>query len=74
LRYKREESAVLTAKPATLAAPHAGTAKIENLHEALVNAVPGIRFERAFCDGCGERLVRWSGADEALIALAQQSA
>jgi len=47
---------------------------VEDLHEALFNAVPGIRFGLAFCEGSGERLVRWSGTDEALIALAQQNA
>ncbi|HEU5100433.1 MAG TPA: adenosine-specific kinase [Roseiflexaceae bacterium] len=47
---------------------------VEDLHEALFNCVPGIRFGLAFCEGSGERLVRWSGTDEALIALAQQNA
>jgi adenosine/AMP kinase len=47
---------------------------VEDLHEALFNAVPGIRFGLAFCEASGERLVRWSGTDEALIALAQQNA
>jgi uncharacterized protein len=47
---------------------------VEDLHEAMFNAVPGIRFGLAFCEGSGERLVRWSGTDEALIALAQQNA
>jgi adenosine/AMP kinase len=47
---------------------------VEDLHEALFNAVPGIRFGLAFCESSGERLVRWSGTDEDLIALAQQNA
>jgi adenosine/AMP kinase len=47
---------------------------VEDLHEVMFNAVPGIRFGLAFCEGSGERLVRWSGTDEALIALAQQNA
>ncbi|ACL26526.1 adenosine diphosphatase [Chloroflexus aggregans] len=47
---------------------------VEDLHEALVNAVPGIRFGLAFCEASGERLVRWSGTDEALIALARENA
>lgn len=47
---------------------------VEDLHEALVNAVPGIRFGLAFCEASGERLVRWSGNDEALIALARENA
>jgi uncharacterized protein len=47
---------------------------VEDLHEALFNAVPGIRFGLAFCEGSGERLVRWSGTDQAMIELAQQNA
>lgn len=47
---------------------------VEDLHEALVNAVPGISFGLAFCEASGERLVRWSGTDEALILLAQKNA
>lgn len=47
---------------------------VEDLHETLVNAVPGIRFGLAFCEASGERLVRWSGTDEALIALARENA
>lgn len=47
---------------------------VEDLHEALFNAVPGIRFGLAFCEASGDCLVRWSGTDERLIALAQQNA
>ncbi|MCS6882632.1 MAG: adenosine-specific kinase [Oscillochloridaceae bacterium] len=47
---------------------------VEDLHEALVNAVPGIRFGLAFCEASGARLVRWSGTDEALIDLARTNA
>ncbi len=47
---------------------------VEDLHEALVNAVPGIRFGLAFCEASGARLVRWSGTDDALIALAREHA
>ncbi len=47
---------------------------VEDLHEALVNAVPGIRFGLAFCEASGERLVRWSGTDETLIGLARANA
>ena len=41
---------------------------VEDLHEALVGAVPGIRFGLAFCEASGKRLVRWSGNDEAAQA------
>ncbi len=47
---------------------------VEDLHEALVTAVPGIRFGLAFCEASGACLVRWSGTDEAMIALAQKNA
>jgi hypothetical protein len=47
---------------------------VEDVHEALVNAVPGIKFGLAFCEASGKCLVRWSGTDEALIALATRNA
>jgi adenosine/AMP kinase len=47
---------------------------VEDLHEALVGSVPGIRFGLAFCEASGACLVRWSGTDEAMIALAQKNA
>ncbi|MEJ5314466.1 MULTISPECIES: adenosine-specific kinase [Anaerolinea] len=47
---------------------------VEDLHEALVSAVPGIRFGLAFCEASGKRLIRWSGTDEAMIELAKKNA
>ncbi|HHY58804.1 MAG TPA: hypothetical protein GYA08_25610 [Chloroflexi bacterium] len=47
---------------------------VEDLHEALVTAVPGIKFGLAFCEASGPALVRWSGTDDAMIKLAQQNA
>jgi hypothetical protein len=47
---------------------------VEDLHEALVNAVPGIAFGLAFCEASGPRLVRWSGTDPELSALACENA
>src|SRR5215813_3522287 len=47
---------------------------VEDLHEALVGAVPGIRFGLAFCEASGKRLVRWSGNDEAAVTLARDNA
>lgn len=47
---------------------------VEDLHEALVSAVPGVRFGLAFCEASGACLVRWSGTDQAMIELAQRSA
>lgn len=47
---------------------------VEDLHETLVGAVPGIKFGIAFCEASGECLVRWSGTDPAMIELAQKNA
>lgn len=47
---------------------------VEDLYEAVVGAVPGIKFGLAFCEASGACLVRWAGTDEALIALAQKNA
>ncbi len=47
---------------------------VEDLHEALVQAVPGIKFGLAFCESSGDALVRWSGNDDALIELAKKNA
>ncbi|HQL65474.1 MAG TPA: adenosine-specific kinase, partial [bacterium] len=34
---------------------------VEDIHEALVAAVPGIRFGLGFCEASGKCLIRWSG-------------
>ena len=47
---------------------------VEDIHEALVTAVPGIKFGLAFCEASGEALVRWSGTDETMIELATKNA
>jgi uncharacterized protein len=47
---------------------------VEDLHETLVGAVPGIKFGVAFCEASGKCLVRWSGTDPAMIELAQKNA
>jgi hypothetical protein len=47
---------------------------VEDLHEALVTAVPGIAFGLAFCESSGPCLVRWSGTDAELAALARTNA
>jgi adenosine/AMP kinase len=47
---------------------------VEDLHEALVSAVPGIKFGLAFCEASGKSLVRWSGTDDDMIELAKQNA
>jgi len=47
---------------------------VEDLHEALVGCVPGIKFGLAFCEASGKCLVRWSGTDPAMVELAQKNA
>ncbi|PVX68698.1 adenosine-specific kinase [Paraburkholderia unamae] len=47
---------------------------VEDLHEALFGAVPGIQFGLAFCEASGKRLVRRSGTQDALIEMATQNA
>lgn len=46
----------------------------EDLHEALVCSVPGIKFGLAFCEASGKCLIRWTGTDEEMIGLAKQNA
>ena len=47
---------------------------VEDLHEALVTAVPGIEFGLAFCEASGPALVRATGTEDALIDLAKKNA
>lgn len=47
---------------------------VEDVHEALVNTVPGIKFGLAFCEASGKCLVRTSGTDPDLIEIAQKNA
>ncbi len=47
---------------------------VEDLHEAMVNAVPGIRFGLAFCEASGKCLIRSTGTDPAMIELARANA
>ncbi|MFN2121070.1 MAG: adenosine-specific kinase [Anaerolineales bacterium] len=47
---------------------------VEDLHEALVNTVPGIKFGVAFCEASGKCLVRWTGTDDAMVDLARRNA
>ena len=47
---------------------------VEDIHEALVNTVPGIKFGLAFCEASGKCLIRWTGTDEAMIELAKKNA
>jgi uncharacterized protein len=47
---------------------------VEDLYEALVGAVPGIKFGLAFNEASGKCLVRWAGTDPEMIELARKNA
>jgi hypothetical protein len=47
---------------------------VEDLHEALVGVSPHLRFGLAFCEASSARLVRTSGNDDELTALAAANA
>ena len=47
---------------------------VEDVHEAVVSSVPGIKFGLAFCEASGECLIRWSGNDDEMIELARKNA
>ncbi|MHB2148618.1 adenosine-specific kinase [Calditrichota bacterium LG25] len=47
---------------------------VEDLHEAIVNVNPGIKFGLAFCEASQQALVRYSGNDQELIELAKKNA
>jgi len=46
---------------------------VEDIHEALVTSVPGIRFGLAFCESSGPALVRCTGTDDEMIELARKN-
>jgi hypothetical protein len=47
---------------------------VEDLYEALVNAVPSVKFGVGFCESSGPCLVRCEGNDEGLKRLASKTA
>jgi len=46
----------------------------EDIYEAMVNSVPGIKFGIAFCEASVNRLVRVEGTDDELKKLAAENA
>ncbi len=46
---------------------------VEDLHELMVNSVPGVKFGVAFSEASGDRLVRFSGNDNELANAAAQN-
>jgi hypothetical protein len=47
---------------------------IEDLHEAIVQTVPQMKFGIAFCESSGPALIRFSGNDDELTNLAKKNA
>lgn len=47
---------------------------VEDIHEAIMNVNPGIKFGLAFCEASQDALVRYSGNDPDLIELAKKNA
>ncbi|MCK4575117.1 adenosine-specific kinase [candidate division WOR-3 bacterium] len=47
---------------------------VEDVHEALVSAICGIKFGFAFCESSDKRLVRITGTDNDLIEIAKKNA
>ena len=47
---------------------------VDDVHETLVEAVPGIKFGLAFAEASGPRKIRTSGTDEEMIKLAADNA
>jgi uncharacterized protein len=47
---------------------------VEDLHEAIVQTNPAMKFGVAFCEASGPCLVRYSGNDDRLIDIAKRNA
>lgn len=47
---------------------------VEDIHELMVTSVPGAKFGIAFCEASGPRLVRHTGTDPELTAVAVRNA
>jgi adenosine/AMP kinase len=47
---------------------------VEDLHEAIVQTVPQMKFGIGFCESSGPALVRFAGNDPQLIELARKNA
>jgi len=47
---------------------------VEDVYEAMINAVPGAKFGLAFCESSGPCLVRYTGTNDELVELAKKNA
>mgnify|MGYP002395082914 CR=1 FL=1 len=52
---------------------HFAPKSIEDIYEAMINGVPGMKFGIGFCEGSGPALIRWSGNDNEMIDLAKKN-
>ena len=43
---------------------------VEDIYEALITTIPGIKFGLAFCESSGKKLIRHTGTDEEMESLA----
>jgi uncharacterized protein len=46
---------------------------VEDIHEAIVQTNPQMKFGLGFCESSGMALVRWTGNDDALIEMAKKN-
>ncbi|MBI3112140.1 MAG: adenosine-specific kinase [Ignavibacteriales bacterium] len=47
---------------------------VEDIHEAIVQTAPQMKFGLGFCESSGPALLRWTGNDDTLIELAKKNA
>src|SRR4030066_1716097 len=47
---------------------------VEDIHEAIVNTAPQMKFGIGFCESSGSALLRYSGNNDSLIELAKKNA
>ena len=47
---------------------------VEDVHEAIIQTVPQMKFGIAFCESSGPALVRFSGNDDELLEIAKKNA
>jgi len=47
---------------------------VEDIYEAIVQSVPGVKFGVAFCEASQDCLVRWTGTDDEMIEMAKTNA
>lgn len=47
---------------------------VEDIHEAIVQTAPQMKFGLGFCESSGPALLRWTGNEDTLIGLAKANA